>query len=76
MPIPEAAKAQKWKASLARVSTATVAFHQKESVAARLGKRVDDLEAQLSEARADLTENETQRVAAKKELEQATDDRR
>ena len=73
-PAPEADKAQKWKASLARVSTATAAFRQKESAAAKLGKRVGELEAQLNKARADLTENESQRVVAKRELDQALEE--
>ena len=73
-PAPEADKAQKWKDSLARVSSATAAFRQKESAAAKLGKRVGELESQLTKARADLSENETQRVVAKKELDQALEE--
>ena len=73
-PAPEVDKAQKWKASLARVSSATAAFRQKEFAAAKLEKRVGELEAQLTKARADLSENETQRVVAKKELNQALEE--
>ena len=73
-PAPEVDKAQKWKASLARVSSATAAFRQKEFAAAKLEKRVGELEAQLTKARADLSENETQRVVAKEELDQALEE--